>query len=133
MGQQQLLLVILGVILVAFAIAFGLSMFSTRSLQATKEALVTDMNVIADDAYQYRIRTTSMGGGNQSYKVSDSQKYTIPSKLTSNENGSYTITEITANRIAIKATSASNPNNYITAVIDSVGNLTEWSYGGEFQ
>ena len=37
MGQQQLLLIILGVIIVGIAIAVGLSLFSAQSIQSNKD------------------------------------------------------------------------------------------------
>ncbi len=67
MGQQQLLLIILGVIIVGIAIAVGLSLFSAQSVQANKDAIVNDLNNLAANAYQYRIRPTSMGGGGNNY------------------------------------------------------------------
>ena len=63
MGQQQLLLIILGVIIVGIAIAVGLSLFSAQSIQANKDAIINDLNNLAANAYQYRIRPTTMGGG----------------------------------------------------------------------
>jgi hypothetical protein len=128
MGQQQLLLIILGVIIVGIAIAVGLSMFSAQSVQANKDALIADLNNIAANAYQYRIRPASLGGGDQSYTG-----YTIPSKLATNENGTYTTTSVAAQSINITATAASNAANTVKAVIDSTGRLTTLSYTGEFQ
>ncbi len=63
MGQQQLLLIILGVIIVGIAIAVGLSLFSAQSVQSNRDAIINDMNNLAAQAYQYRIRPTSMAGG----------------------------------------------------------------------
>ena len=78
MGQQQLLLIILGVIIVGIAIAVGISMFSSSSVQANKDALVNDLNNLAADAYQYKIRPSTMGGGAGSYAA-----YNVPTKLAS--------------------------------------------------
>src|SRR3990170_6551910 len=84
MGQQQLLLIILGVIIVGIAIAVGLSLFSAQSIQANKDAIINDLNNIAAHAYQFKIRPTSMGGGQGSYSG-----YSIPSKMASNENATF--------------------------------------------
>ncbi len=67
MGQQQLLLVILGAILVAFAIAIGLTLFSAQAIQANKTAIFNDINQIAAYANHFRVTTTSMGGGQGSF------------------------------------------------------------------
>ena len=50
MGQQQLLLIILGVIIVGIAIAVGIAMFSSGSVQANKDAIINDMNNLAANA-----------------------------------------------------------------------------------
>jgi hypothetical protein len=128
MGQQQLLLIILGVIIVGIAIAVGLSLFSAQSIQANKDAIINDLNNIAAHAYQYKIRPSSMGGGQGSYSG-----YSIPSKMASNENASYSVTSATATSVAITATSSANSTNTVSAVVDSDGRLGSWTYAGDFQ
>jgi hypothetical protein len=127
MGQQQLLLIILGVIIVGIAIAVGLSLFSAQSIQANKDAMINDLNNIAAHAYQYKIRPSSMGGGQGTYTG-----YTIPSKMATNENAAYTATAAAAT-VSVTATSGSNTTNTIVAVIDSDGRLGSWTYAGDFQ
>jgi hypothetical protein len=127
MGQQQLLLIILGVIIVGIAIAVGLSLFSAQSIQANKDAIINDLNNLAAHAYQYKIRPSSMGGGQGSYSG-----YSIPSKMASNENAAYVPTP-SANSVSIVATSSANSTNTVTAVVDSDGRLGSWTYTGDFQ
>ena len=127
MGQQQLLLIILGVIIVGIAIAVGLSLFSAQSIQSNKDAIINDLNNIAANAYQYRVRPTSMGGGQGSYTG-----YSIPTKMATNENASYSASAA-ANAITITATSAQYTTNTVVAVVDTDGKLGGWTYGGDFQ
>jgi hypothetical protein len=127
MGQQQLLLIILGVIIVGIAIAVGLSLFSAQSVQSNRDAMINDLNNLAAQAYQFRIRPQSMGGGQGDYST-----FSIPIKMRTNENGTYVATPA-ANTIGIVATSQQNASNYITVTIDSDGHLTSWSYFGDFQ
>ena len=127
MGQQQLLLIILGVIIVGIAIAVGLSLFSAQSIQANKDAIINDLNNLAAHTYQYKIRPTSMGGGQGVYTG-----YAIPSKMLSNENAAYVATP-TATSVSILATSNSNTTNTVTAVVDSDGRLGSWTYAGDFK
>ena len=129
MGQQQLLLIILGVIIVGIAIAVGLSLFSAQSVQSNKDAIINDLNNIAAHAYQYRIRPASMAGGAGAYTG-----YTIPSKMASNANATYTCTA-TANAVTFSAVSANNTANTVTAQIDTDGKFVQsaWSYTGDFQ
>jgi len=127
MGQQQLLLIILGVIIVGIAIAVGLSLFSAQSIQANKDAIINDLNNIAAHAYQFKIRPSSMGGGNGVYTG-----YTIPTKMATNENATYTATPAAAS-VTVLATSVQNSTNTITVVVDSDGKLGSWTYAGDFQ
>ncbi len=127
MGQQQLLLIILGVIIVGIAIAVGLSLFSAQSIQANKDAMINDLNNIAAHAYQFKIRPSSMGGGSGAYTG-----YSIPVKMATNENATYTATAGAAS-VAIVATSVQNSTNTINVTVDSDGKLGSWSYAGDFQ
>jgi len=128
MGQQQLLLIILGVIIVGIAIAVGLSLFSAQSVQSNRDAMINDLNNLAAQAYQYRIRPTSMGGGQGVYTG-----FTIPTKMRTNENGTYSAGTPGASSITWVATSGQNPTNTITVNIDSDGKLNTWVYAGDFQ
>jgi hypothetical protein len=127
MGQQQLLLIILGVIIVGIAIAVGLSLFSAQSIQSNRDAIINDMNNLAAQAYQFRIRPTSMGGGQGDYSC-----FTIPSKMRTNENATYSAVPGTST-IAFTAVSAQNPTNTVKVTIDSNGRLNGWTYAGDFQ
>ena len=128
MGQQQLLLIILGVIIVGIAIAVGLSLFSAQSIQSNKDAIINDLNNIGAHAYQYRIRPASMAGGAGTYTG-----YTIPSKMATNANAQYTCTA-TVNAVTFTAISANNTANTVTAQIDTDGKFVQsaWVYTGDF-
>jgi hypothetical protein len=128
-GQQQLLLIILGVIIVGIAIAVGITMFSSSSIQSNKDAIINDLNNLGANAYQYRIRPTTMGGGGGSYVG-----YVIPTKLQSNSNAiTDTTTTVAAATITFKGTASTNAANSVTAVLDSTGVLGSFTYAGEFQ
>jgi len=129
MGQQQLLLIILGVIIVGIAIAVGISMFSASSVQSNKDSLVNDMNNLAADAYQFRIRPRTIAGGGGSYTGGNG--YSIPSKLASNENGTFTRTNA-AQAVTFVGTSSEGYGT-VTAVCDSTGRLGNFTYTGQFQ
>jgi hypothetical protein len=128
MGQQQLLLIILGVIIVGIAIAVGLSLFSAQSVQANKDAIINDINNLAANAYQYRIRPSSMGGGQGTYTG-----YVIPSKMSTNDNANYDAV-VGAGTVVF---TGKNPTNgttqFVTATLDSDGKLGTWTYGTDFQ
>jgi hypothetical protein len=128
MGQQQLLLIILGVIIVGIAIAVGLSLFSAQSIQANKDAMINDLNNIAAHAYQYKIRPASMAGGEGTYTG-----YKIPSKMASNENALYDATGAAGTSFTVTATSQQSAANIITVTVGSDGRLSGWSFVGDFQ
>ena len=127
MGQQQLLLIILGVIIVGIAIAVGISMFSSSSVQANKDAIVNDLNNLAADAYQYKIRPTTMGGGQGSYVG-----YAIPPKLVTNDNGSYVTSGASGTQVTLKGNSTSYAGSSVQATCDSNGRLGTFVYAGQF-
>jgi len=118
----------LGVIIVGIAIAVGLSLFSAQSVQSNRDAIINDLNNLAAQAYQYRIRPTSMGGGQGDYS-----SFSIPLKMRTNENATYTIGTPSATQIVFTATSAQNASNTVQVTIDSNGRLSGWSYAGDFQ
>lgn len=131
MGQQQLLLIILGVIIVGIAIAVGLSMFSAQSISSNKDAIINDLNNIFANAYQYKIRPASMGGGGGKYLG-----YQIPATLSSNENGFYRALTVTDTTVTFEAKSSQDSTNRtITVKIDGNGRpiATSWSYTGDFK
>jgi hypothetical protein len=96
MGQQQLLLIILGVIIVGIAIAVGLQLFQSGSIGANSDALINDMMNIAAHADQYRIRPASMGGGGGTF-----DNYLLPLRLTETGNGIYEITGATGGVLTV--------------------------------
>ena len=129
MGQQQLLLIILGVIIVGIAIAVGLSLFTSQSIQSNKDAIINDMNNLAANAYQFRIRPASMGGGAGSYTG-----WTIPTKMSSNENGTYSITN-NGTTVDITGTSTTNSGCAVTGHVQSDGRVSMSSadFTGDFK
>ena len=86
MGQQQLLLIILGAIVVGIMVFVGMTTFDAHSVQSNKDALTSSMQNIAADAYQYKMRPKAFGGGNPSYAG-----YTVPNKMLRDDNGSYAV------------------------------------------
>ncbi|MFI5251100.1 MAG: hypothetical protein ACHQQQ_01600 [Bacteroidota bacterium] len=119
MGQQQLLLIILGVIIVGVAIAVGISMFSGQSIASNRDAIITDLSTLGADAYQFKIRPTSMGGGNGTFAG-----YTINTNGawgTGNPNATYTVTTQTATQLVLTATSKQVNGASVTVTYDGNG------------
>ena len=94
MGQQQLLLIILGVIVVGIAVAVGITMFTDNAVSANRDAVTNDLVNLAARAQQFYRRPTALGGGGNSF-VGLTQDEAGLKKLTnrsSNANGAYSIT-----------------------------------------
>src|SRR5512137_1525571 len=114
MGQQQLLLVIVGVIIVGLAIAVGIGLFSAQSIANNRDAMMHDLNMIAQSAYQFRISIRRLGGGEGSYSG-----YVIPQPMTENSNGRYSVLDKQVNTVKVKGVSVADSSNTITVIVDS--------------
>jgi hypothetical protein len=108
MGQQQLLLIILGVIVVGIAVAVGITMFSDNSVSANRDAMSTDMMHLAAKARHYFMRPTSLGGGGRSFIGLNTGDSTAILKLVSpafanNVNGQYSIINAYADSVVFQS------------------------------
>lgn len=102
MGQQQLLLIVLGVIIVGIAVVVGINIFSASSSNANRDAVVSDLTNLASMAQQYYRKPTAMGGGGNSFVGFSSSK--VPASLLTNANGTYTIGTAAATSVMITGT-----------------------------
>ncbi|MDA3860603.1 MAG: hypothetical protein PF445_05205 [Melioribacteraceae bacterium] len=87
MGQQQLLLIILGIIIVGVAIVVGINMFTAHAIDAKRNNLTNDLIHLASEAQKYYKTPTSMGGGSQKFTG-----WEISSKLATNADGTFSAT-----------------------------------------
>jgi len=121
MGQQQLLLIILGVIVVGIAVAVGITMFSDNAVSANKDAVTNDLVNLASRAQQYYRRPTALGGGQGSF-VGLTNDVTGLAKLTSkatNSNGTYNIlTSGDANHVTLHGQGTEKGTNGAPLSID---------------
>ena len=128
MGQQQLLFVILGIIVIGIAIAAGISMFESQNVLTNRDSIISDLNELAANAYQFRGKLRTMGGGQGDYST-----YTIPSMMGRNVNATYSVQSASVNSLSMLAVSAENPSNTVFVTIDSRGKLENWTFAGDFQ
>ena len=66
MGQQQLLLLVLGIVIVGLAVVVGIQAFGENQKKANADALVNDGVRIASDAQAWALKPTAFGGGDGS-------------------------------------------------------------------
>ena len=91
MGQQQLLLIVLGVIVVGIAVVAGINLFSASHDESIKDELVSQCQAIGANAQQFFIKPTSMGGGGNTFNSGGplGGGFVIPGKMTGTSNGTY--------------------------------------------
>lgn len=87
MGQQQLLLIVLGVIIVGIAVVVGINVFTASSAQANRDAVTADLTNLASLAQTYYRKPAALGGGGNTFT-----DWAIPSSLTTTGNGTYVLT-----------------------------------------
>jgi len=118
MGQQQLLLIVLGTIIVGVAVVVGINMFTTGAVNAERDALLQDVNNVASTAASYWRKPAALGGGARSFVgVSDVTSFGADS---SNANGNFIMSSVAANSFILTAT-GSNEGIIIVATITQQG------------
>ncbi len=112
MGQQQLLLIVLGVIIVGIAIAVGVTMFQSSAVDANRQAVISDLANLAAKAQRYYRTPSELGGGSQSF-----DNFALSPLDTGNANGSYSLT-----------TTQPSGASYVKGSIDPVTNTSGTVY-----
>ncbi|MDX1546508.1 MAG: hypothetical protein R3247_05955 [Rhodothermales bacterium] len=62
MGQQQLLLLVLGIVIVGLAVVVGINAFSENRTKSNADALVTDALRVASDVQAWALKPGQFGG-----------------------------------------------------------------------
>jgi hypothetical protein len=62
MGQQQLLLIVLGIVVVGIAVLVGINAYSESSVKSNSDALLQEALRIASDAQVWKAKPEMMGG-----------------------------------------------------------------------
>ncbi|MBL1212637.1 MAG: hypothetical protein HND52_04645 [Ignavibacteriae bacterium] len=84
MGQQQLLLIVLGIIVVGIAVILGITLFKTSAVEAKRDNMINEAFNLASMAQQYYQRPRSLLGGGR--KFTD---WKIPADLVVTASGRY--------------------------------------------
>lgn len=95
MGQQQLLLIILGLIIIGVAVVVGIGMFQDNAVDHNRVLVIADLKLLGSKAQHYYSRPMTMGGGSKSFVglTADVRGVGMLAgvKYTDNANGTYTI------------------------------------------
>ena len=105
MGQQQLLLIVLGVIVVGIAVVVGINLFNANAVSSNRDGVVSDLNNLGAMAQQFYKKPTSMGGGGNTFTG-----WTLPAELDTTANGNYTVT-VNAQSVVIQGYGTENAPN----------------------
>ncbi len=105
MGQQQLLLIVLGLIIIGVAIVVGINLFKGNAVEVKRNNIIDDCLNLATLAQQHYKIPGAIGGGNNSYDGSSGgTAWQIPSQLVTNANGHFQIQSIERNELKILGT-----------------------------
>ena len=95
MGQQQLLLLVLGIVIVGLAVVVGIQAFSENQKKANADAMVTDGLRIASDCQAWDLKPGQFGGSLATEDLSDCTfdeiGFTNASGTYTNVNADYTL------------------------------------------
>jgi Tfp pilus assembly protein PilE len=111
MGQQQLLLIILGVIVVGIAVAVGITMFQDNAVSANRDAVTNDLVNLASRAQQFYRRPVALGGGGNSFTGGSGLTMAKLTSKTSNANGTYSLGTVNGTSAVINGTGVEKGTN----------------------
>ncbi len=103
MGNQQLLLIILGIIVVGIAIISGIYLFREHAVDSKRDTLIHEGINISSMAQSYYLKPREMGGGSGSFSG-----WTIPNNLVRTATGRFFI--------------SNNSNPMDSIVFEGIGN-----------
>jgi len=109
MGQQQLLLIVLGVIVVGIAVVVGINLFNANAVSSNRDGVVSDLNNLGAMAQQFYKKPVSMGGGGNTFTGGDG--WELPLELDTTANGIYVLTTPAAQQVVITGTGTENASN----------------------
>jgi hypothetical protein len=89
MGQQQLLLIVLGVIIVGIAIVVGINLFNANAEESAKDTLVSEGTNLGAMAQQFYKKPVALGGGGNSFTTSNNAPldWSVPTNLATSNVG----------------------------------------------
>ncbi|MBK7227737.1 MAG: hypothetical protein IPH97_02420 [Ignavibacteriales bacterium] len=105
MGQQQLLLIVLGVIIVGIAIVVGINLFNANAEESAKDTMASEGTNLAALAQQYYKKPVALGGGGNAFDASNGgQGFAIPPKLVASGIGGAWVATVAANNVSLVGT-----------------------------
>ena len=99
MGQQQLLLIMLTVILVGVAVFVGIGMFTSNAIEQKRNEIINECTILASEAQLYFRKPKEYGGGGKSFIG-----WKLPKEFNHTEAGFFVNTDIQPHQVIITGT-----------------------------
>ncbi len=99
MGQQQLLLIVMAVIIVGIAIAVSIQLFRSNAIESKRDILIEETTSLGLMALQYFKKPVELGGGSHSFIG-----WIIPSQMITTANGNFVISTVDPDELVITGT-----------------------------
>jgi hypothetical protein len=99
LGQQQLLLIVLAIIVVGIAIAVSIQLFRSNAIEAKRDVLIEETTNLGLMALHYYKKPAMLGGGSNSFS-----NWTIPAGLVTSVNGNFMVATIEQDQVIITGT-----------------------------
>ena len=126
MGQQQLLLLVLGIVIVGLAVVVGISAFSENRIKSNADAGVTDALRITSDVQAWALKPGQFGGMLSSQTLADvtfaAIGYPASGGDYTNVNGTFTLSTTNACSSAPTIPSSGTPVIYVNFNNSDTGN-----------
>jgi hypothetical protein len=127
MGQQQLLMIVLALIIVGIAIAVSIVLFRANAIQHKRDILIEETSSLAAMAIQYYKKPPEMGGGGNSFLG-----WQIPPQMVVTANGNHMTSDIAPDHViivgignevvtgndSIEVKTTATPNSIVTTIIN---------------
>ena len=134
MGQQQLLLLIIGVVMVGLAVVAGFTAFNEASRKDEADSLVSHTLDVATSAYYWKSKNDPFAGGNQSYLPLAENGMAQLAMDRDRMRGLFDITAAWTDSIEITAVSYRYPDIGVQVLLDKRNiRRTKIAYDGSIQ
>jgi hypothetical protein len=99
LGQQQLLMIVLAIIIVGLAIAISVQLFRSNAIESKRDILIEETTSLGSMAFQYYKKPKELGGGGRSFI-----NWTIPPQMIQTFNGNFMTASVSVDNVVITGT-----------------------------
>ena len=121
MGQQQLLLLVIGIVLVGFAVMAGFEILQRHYRQDEADGLLDRSLSIATHAAYWKSKNDPFAGGNQSYEELEDGGIDLLGLDSTNVRGRFGITGATENTLEVTGVSDRYPEVGVRVYVNGYG------------